>query len=234
MAEYGMDDEDHDFFDEHEDDECHIPFDEILDPDGENEPDDSSSEEKRFNSKRGVFVFPPSMEEAELAFKDLTNILKPPRVKGRGFKDPKLDKVTIRRLEGVRLFLGAYVRMEKKHPKQHGNWMEASNQTAEFSCKKSRYARSLRNWSRAFINDQREIPGNNHGKASKSAIDDEDFAQEIHLYLQSIGKYVKAEDIIKYCQQPDVLAQLKRTKTISLATGRRWMEKMGYRWRKNF
>jgi len=47
----------------------------------------------------------------------------------------------------------------------------------------------LHEWAREFINNQEELPENNYGKGSKSAVDDKDFAQEIHLYLQGIGKY---------------------------------------------
>ncbi|KAG6872614.1 hypothetical protein C0995_008359 [Termitomyces sp. Mi166 len=115
-VDYTMDDEDYYFFNESEDDKCYILFYEILDSEDEDDLDDSISEEKKFNSKKGVFIFPPSMEEAELAFKDLTKILKPPQAKGHGYKDSKLDDAITIKLEGVRLFLVAYVQMEKKEP----------------------------------------------------------------------------------------------------------------------
>jgi hypothetical protein len=64
-------------------------------------------------------------------------------------------------------------------------------------------------------------------------IDDEDFAQEIHLHLQSVGKFCKVEDIVHYLACQEVLSKLKRQKTISLAMAQRWMKKMGYRWTKH-
>jgi hypothetical protein len=100
-------------------------------------------------------------------------------------------------------------------------------------CESKHHARKLRVWTRSFINDRKEIPENRYGRSNKSAIDNEDLAQEIHLHLQQIAKYIKAEDIVRYCAKPEILACLKRTKTISLATARRWLEKMGYRWKKN-
>ena len=63
--------------------------------------------------------------------------------------------------------------------------------------------------------------------------DDNDLAQEIHVHLQGVGKYIKAEDIVQYYAQPEILAHLKRMKTILLATARRWLEKMGYHWKRN-
>ncbi|GLB43911.1 hypothetical protein LshimejAT787_1500950 [Lyophyllum shimeji] len=231
---YTLDDDDYYVFDESEDDENHTPFQEIRDPEGHSDPDDGDEEEATFTSRKGVFVFPPTLEEAESAFKDITRILKPPRAKGQGYKDPGLDRVTTVRLEGIRMFLGTYVRFEKANPGHRGNWTKASEETVAVRCEKKNHAVKLREWARAFIDDREEIPENKYGRGSKSAIDDEDFAQEIHLHLQGIGKYVKAEDIVRYCEKPHVLARLKRTKTISLATARRWMEKMGYRWKKNF
>jgi hypothetical protein len=58
-------------------------------------------------------------------------------------------------------------------------------------------------------------------------------SQDIHVHLQGIGKYVKAEDIVQYCAQPKMLACLKHTKTISLATACLWLEKMGYCWKRD-
>ncbi|KAH9952405.1 hypothetical protein BGW80DRAFT_1452516 [Lactifluus volemus] len=131
------------------------------------------------------------------------------------------------------MFLAAYIRLETDRPGHRGNWTEASHATVTMRCESKHHSRKLRVWARSFINDQKEIPENRYGRGNKSVIDDEDLAQEIHLHLQQIGKYIKAEDIVQYCARTEILARLKRTKTISLATARRWLEKMGYRWKKN-
>lgn len=117
---YDLDD---DFFgfDEGEDDENHTLFQEFRDPEGCNALDDGDEEEAAFISRKGVFVFPPTLAEAESAFEDITRILKPPRAKGRGYKDPGLDRVTTVRLEGIRMFLGTYTRFEKAKPGCRGN-----------------------------------------------------------------------------------------------------------------
>jgi hypothetical protein len=52
------------------------------------------------------------------------------------------------------------------------------------------------------------------------------------LHLQGIGKFIRAMDIVDYVQQPDIMAHLKLTKAISLATAQHWMKNIGYRWSK--
>ena len=42
----------------------------------------------------------------------------------------------------------------------------------------------------------------------------------------------RSEDIVQFCGTPEMLDRLGRTKSISLATARRWLIKMGYRWTK--
>ena len=57
------------------------------------------------------------------------------------------------------------------------------------------------------------------------------FAQEINLHLQSLKpEEVHAEAIVKFLDNPEMLAQLKQKKTISLKTTQTWMKKMGYQW----
>ncbi|KAF9009038.1 hypothetical protein BDQ17DRAFT_1236525, partial [Cyathus striatus] len=54
-------------------------------------------------------------------------------------------------------------------------------------------------WIHEFISNPDFILEHCHkGKKGKSAIDDKDFAQEPHLYLQSVGEYCNLDDIIKY------------------------------------
>jgi hypothetical protein len=50
-------------------------------------------------------------------------------------------------------------------------------------CESKYYGRTLHVWAWSFINDQKDIPENRYGFGNRSVIDDEDFAQEIHLHL---------------------------------------------------
>ena len=53
-------------------------------------------------------------------------------------------------------------------------------------------------WLRLFIEDCEEFPTCNYNwqTLGRSLIDDEDFAQEIHAHLQSLGPYVSVEAIV--------------------------------------
>ncbi|EKM74494.1 hypothetical protein AGABI1DRAFT_95590 [Agaricus bisporus var. burnettii JB137-S8] len=67
----------------------------------------------------------------------------------------------------------------------------------------------------------------------RSLIDDKDLAQEINDHLASFkpaDHQICAESIVRFLDNPEILAQLQRKKTISLATAKRWMKKFGYRW----
>ncbi|KAG1759608.1 hypothetical protein EDD22DRAFT_782371 [Suillus occidentalis] len=58
-------------------------------------------------------------------------------------------------------------------------------------------------------------------------------AEAIHMHLQSIGKYVRAQDIVDYLAQPDIQQKHGLKKTISLATAQQWMHMMDFCWTKS-
>lgn len=178
------------------------------------------------------FYFPPSIEEAQRAYTDLGNVLKPSTKNGQGFRHPKpgLDKIVAEWLSAMKLFCFNYADMQKKKPNSP-QWQAASLQTAKSLGGNTYMAQSLCEWTCVFIGDPEFMPEHHHnGKAGCSLLDDDDFAQELHLHLQSMGKYCTTKDIVQYIAQPEVLAKLNRTKTISHTTAHRWMKKMGYHW----
>lgn len=62
-------------------------------------------------------------------------------------------------------------------------------------------------------------------------IGDEDFAQEIHAHLQSLKLDERcAEAIVRFLDNPEMLARLGQKKTITIPTGQLWLQKMGYQW----
>jgi len=75
-----------------------------------------------------------------------------------------------------------------------------------------------------------KLPVHRYGN-SISRINNEEFATDIKLHLQGVGKYVRAQDIIDYLKDPEVQNHHGLTSTISLATAQRWMSTLGYRWR---
>jgi hypothetical protein len=125
-------------------------------------------------------------------------------------KKCELDKHTRERLEHVRSFLHLYIEREKSAPEKARNWKAAAEDARNAVVRKPHYARLLKEWARDFISDSRELPRINHGGSIKSLIDDEDIAQDIKIHLQGIGKYIKAEDIVRFCGTPEMLERLGR------------------------
>jgi hypothetical protein len=125
-------------------------------------------------------------------------------------------------------FLWAYINPQSMH---HGHWGAASLNTATSLEKKETYARRLCKWSRAFINDHEDLPVNKYGAWNESVLDkDKELVQEIHLHLQSIGKYVRAQDIVDFLHTPEMQERSGIKHRINIATAQRWMKKLHYRW----
>ena len=178
-----------------------------------------------------VYEHPPTLDQARSAMDDLAKLLKPPRLTGAGYKDPMVDLLLRERLEHMKLFLWAYI-----DPKSatFEKWIGASLQVANAVQRKPWYGRTLQMRVRAFISDRDNLPFNIYGEWNESLIDkDEDLAQEIHMHLQSIGKYVKAMDLVDFLDTPRMRERTKMEKRISLATAQHWMKKLDYRWTQN-
>ncbi|KIK72415.1 hypothetical protein PAXRUDRAFT_180721, partial [Paxillus rubicundulus Ve08.2h10] len=94
------------------------------------------------------------------------------------------------------------------------------------------HGRNLRAWAKHYINDRTALPTHRFGKSNISRIHDESLAADIKTHLQSIGKYVRAQDIVDYLHDPEVQQRHGFRKSISLATAQRWMQELGYRWGK--
>jgi hypothetical protein len=93
-------------------------------------------------------------------------------------------------------------------------------------------SRQLRQWTQAYIRDRTDLPIGDYGKSNTSLIEDEDLRQEILVYLQEIGRYVRAMDIVEYMNKDQVKETYGLKKGISLATAKRWMRQLDYRWSK--
>ncbi|KAF9048075.1 hypothetical protein BDZ89DRAFT_941483 [Hymenopellis radicata] len=93
-------------------------------------------------------------------------------------------------------------------------------------------SRKLREWSIAFCTDKKNLPTAMYGRYNSSVLTDEDVAGDIHLHLQSLGKFVSAKDIARFIATPEFQARLRIKRNITVRTAQRWMKKMGYRWRK--
>lgn len=173
---------------------------------------------------------PPTTEAAKAALQVIRDIIRPPRDTGDGYKDPKIDRFTLERLEEIRTFLSHYTSSASPN---YGAWISASMTTATGVGKGSWHARQLRMWAKSFVLDHSCLPENPYGGWNVSWLEENDLAEEILLHLQYIGKYVRAQDLVEYLDRPEVKARLRMKKTISLATAQRWMKDVGFRWTKN-
>lgn len=177
------------------------------------------------------YCWTPSREVALQALMDVTTILSPRRVSGKGYKPFPFpgDEVLRRRLMMIQMHLRTFTSTNQR---LHRPWTAASLDTAVHFARGPWTARRIREWTRAFIEDRDNLPFNLYGTWSTSLLDEGELAQEIFAHLQSIGKYVRAQDICDYLATPDVKARYNLTHTISLTTAQRWMHLMDYRWTK--
>ncbi|KAF8210619.1 hypothetical protein K438DRAFT_1570448, partial [Mycena galopus ATCC 62051] len=95
--------------------------------------------------------------------------------------------------------------------------------------------RKLRQWAHAFMKDPSDILKSLYGSWNReqSILEDANISNKIAIHLQSIGKYVKAHNVVHYIDQPDVKRHLGLKKGIHLSTAQRWMKRMGYQWTKD-
>ena len=200
---------------------------------GSNEGEDASIESHRGNEhvsvehvtmaagvqawdyqQTGKHDHPPAIHEAQSALDDIKKILRLPRDKGPGYKDPGLDELLRGHLEGMWHFLWAYVNLQSS---THGAWGASSMKAVDDLKKGMVFAHKLQEWSRVFLADQKDIPINPYGKWNESILDrDATLAQDIHLHLQGIGPFVKALDLVDFMDTPDMRAQSGCTKRLSL------------------
>jgi len=102
--------------------------------------DDSDDKSPAEKSKSGTFLFSPTLQEVKEALDDIADILKPPwRNKRRAYKDPGLDKRSIKRLEEMAVFCRQFIKLSKENEKlskenkpiQQGIWSAASLTTSQ-------------------------------------------------------------------------------------------------------
>jgi hypothetical protein len=179
-------------------------------------------EETLDDTKKGYWPA-PTVVSAKVAYDRIKKILRPPRDTGNGYKDPKLDLLLRSRLEAMKQMLWCYVNPESR---TYDKWTASSLETATMFEKGPWFSRHLRQWAAAEEN----LPFNIYGTWNKSRIDDEDLKQEILTHLQSIGKFICAQDISRYMARREVRRRYGMKKVITERTARNWLHRLGYRW----
>ena len=190
--------------------DCHPPF------VGSDESEDESDENEEVQSsmfhgelKDGHKHLPPTIT----TFLDVTEILNPHWKNGIGHLPFDGDDLLHKCLEMMCMFLWMYV--DKKQP---CTWTQACNDTVHAYQKGSHTSWCLRQWTHSFIEDCSDLPINLYGSWNVSLLDIGDLAKDIHEHLQSIEKYVRAQDIIDYLAQSKVQQKHGLKKSISFIT----------------
>lgn len=162
--------------------------------------------------KKPRFHPAPSHREAQAAHADLVNLLHPRRKSGKGRLHFKGDDHLLRRMEQMRMLLYRYTN-------GISTWMASSAGVARDWEKGEYQARQLRAWTRDFIADRHVLPYSCMGTWNESLLDKKpELKTEISEHLMSIGKYVRALDIVEFLEQPDVQFRHGLSEGISLST----------------
>lgn len=195
-----------------------------LGPENESESEGEDEDElDEFLQAPHPDTAPPLLCDAETALEKIERILRPPRDSGPGYKPCKLDNLTRTRYEAIAMCLRFFL---------HSNtgFIDASGKAAIAAGRGLWHARVVRQWVQHYIKAG-HLPRNNYGWWNLSALEDEDIAEEIKLHLQQKGKFICAEDIVRFLNDAEVRQRLNLKKSVSVRTGRRWLTRMGYRWR---
>ncbi|KAJ7201409.1 hypothetical protein GGX14DRAFT_400169 [Mycena pura] len=147
----------------------------------------------------------PTSASVEAAITKLAEILYPRHRSGNRQRNTTLDLVTHARLECVMHFLRLY------KSAGYSGWTTHSEAVASSSGKdgsKTWLGRRIREWAINFCEDHTNIPRHKYGQFNSSILSDKDIADDIHLHLQSLGKWVSAKSIVDYVATPEFQARL--------------------------
>ncbi|KAF7377886.1 hypothetical protein MSAN_00212200 [Mycena sanguinolenta] len=170
---------------------------------------------------------PPLSQKVEQVIIKLNSILHPScRPNTKGYKNMDLNMILRARLELMISFLQLYA------SDGSAEWAKCADIIAKSAGKGSWLSRRICEWTVDFIRDKNNLPTAEYGKMNGTILEDKDLAQELHLHLQGIGKYVAAQDIVNYMATDKMKARLKLKNGISLRTAQRWMKRMEYQWTK--
>jgi hypothetical protein len=170
---------------------------------------------------------PPSSQQVEAAIVKINAILHPSRGPNtRGYKVVNMNMVLHARLELMISFLWLYA------SNGYTQWEKSANTISKAAGKGPWLSRWIREWAVDFIKDEKNLPTAEYGKMNGSVLEDEDLAQELHLHLQGIGKYVAAQDTVNYMATDKMKERVNLKNGISIWTAQRWMKRMEYCWTK--
>ncbi|KAJ6536875.1 hypothetical protein B0H19DRAFT_962801 [Mycena capillaripes] len=177
----------------------------------------------------------PTVEAALAALAEVGRVLRPPRKKGPGYIDPRLDPFTRSRIEGIQSLLALYTNPSSS---THGHWKKASVNAAITLRRGSYCARVLRRLARQYIADRSVLPENPFGNWNETLLVYEDLCNELMEYLQVLGSTkeengresgITSAKVQAWLVRPDIMQKYGITKQISLATAKRYLHALGFR-----
>jgi hypothetical protein len=128
-------------------------------------------------------------------------------------------------IEAMRKFLWKYISGNST-----ARWGSASLETTHDHERGAYHVHLLQEWTHAYIANRNDLLKNTYGTWKTSMLDDEDLAQTIHLHLQSLGPWIRAQDVVDFVNKPETQVQFRLKKSISLSMATWWMKHLGYRW----
>lgn len=175
--------------------------------------------------------FSPDLIAAVEALAALRRILRPPRsdTEKKGYLEFDGDGTLRRRLETMRDTLFFFTDHMNRL-----NWAAASLKACILHGRGPSSSRIVCKWTRAFIDDpsREDLPYHSFGHWPAAMIEKGELKTELEEHLVSIGRFIKAQDIVDYVAQPAVQEKHHLKHTISLSTAQSWLRIMGYRWKK--
>lgn len=141
--------------------------------------------------------------------------------RGVGYKDPDISAFTRNRLIGIQTLLNLYVTPVEGGTYAH--WGASARLAAHGLGRGKHCAHVLA----ALAWEVLDV--NPYGEWNDSMLADEDLANDIRLYLQSLGKEITADKLVQYLNSPEVRVEHGIDKPVSLTTARRYLDELGYR-----
>jgi hypothetical protein len=132
-------------------------------------------------------------------------------------------------MEGMQTMLNFYTNPQST---TYNKWVASSYQAAISLGRGRHCARQLCNLVRQFIKDCKVLPINPYGQWNESLLVDEDLANKINIYLQSIGPEISGQKLMDFVNNDTALrSQHEIEKKIGLKTAQRYLDALEYRYR---
>ncbi|KAI0299244.1 hypothetical protein BC826DRAFT_906522, partial [Russula brevipes] len=169
----------------------------------------------------------PTLSEAKLAHTSIQTLLRgESRGKGGGYYQLGVDPFVRNRLEGIQALLNFYINPDSV---TSGRWGASASMASLALGRGKHCAQVLTQLARQYILDQEVLPINPYGAWCKGMLADEALADDIRLFLQSLGNEITADKLVTYLHDPQVCLTHGIEKKISHTTACRYLNNLDLR-----